>query len=75
MHPNYDSDTSNYDFALVNTLRTMNFTDKLDYIDLPAEVDTLIDGDLCWAIGWGEGDESRFDELKNGWKVNYSCRL
>ena len=64
LHPNYDEDTSNYDFALLQTYKTINFTDQIDYIDLPAEVDTLLDGDLCWVIGWG--DKSHFNESKNG---------
>lgn len=52
-HPNYNVKTDDYDFALVKTVKNFTWSDSIDYLDLPSDDDKIKDGDLCWAIGWG----------------------
>lgn len=60
LHPQFKPNSDNYDFALVQLETKLNFSDKIDYIDLPTENDKIKTGELCWTAGWG--NELHFDE-------------
>lgn len=53
MHPKFRPNSDNYDFALVELETKLNFSDKINYIDLPTEDDKIKTGELCWTAGWG----------------------
>lgn len=58
-HPNYDSTSINIDFALLELLETLNFTDKIQPIAL-SDADTVIEDDtLSLVTGWGK--QNQFD--------------
>lgn len=53
-HPNFDPDTDDYDYAIAKLADKLNFTDTVNYIDLPNEDERIVAGDACWAVGWGK---------------------
>ncbi|XP_055297288.1 trypsin 3A1-like isoform X2 [Sitodiplosis mosellana] len=54
IHPYYDKNSSDYDFALVMTNVKIDFSGTIDYLDLPTDEDEIRNGDLCWTAGWGD---------------------
>ena len=58
-HPNYESNSINFDFALLELLETLNFTDKIQPIALSNANIEIEDGTPSLVTGWGK--KSPFD--------------
>ncbi|XP_055297287.1 trypsin-7-like isoform X1 [Sitodiplosis mosellana] len=64
IHPKYNVNSSDYDFALAQLWIKLDWSGTIDYLDLPTDEDEIRNGDLCWTAGWGElwGYKSGRDE-------------
>ena len=61
LHPNYDSDSSNNDIALLRLSSPVKFTDFIRPVCLAASGSVFNNGTDSWVTGWGavkEGGES-----------------
>ena len=61
LHPNYDSDSSNNDIALLRLSSPVEFTDYIRPVCLAASDSVFNKGTDSWVTGWGsvkEGGES-----------------
>lgn len=52
-HEKWDRDTIDFDYALFELSKPLNFTDKVKPITLPSENEVLPDGTLCELSGFG----------------------
>lgn len=54
VHPSYDEESTDYDFALIRLTEKINYNEKVNSIKLPDINDTdLAAGTLCLISGWG----------------------
>lgn len=52
-HENYSYVNRDYDIALVELAEVLNFTERIQSIQLSGEDDNIPDGALCRTSGWG----------------------
>lgn len=53
-HEKYTLPPIDYDFALLELVEPLNYTDKVQPVGLPDADHTIEDGTLCQASGWGK---------------------
>ena len=61
-HPNFNHDTSNFDFALLELVQPLTFCNKIKPIAL-ANANTVV-ADGTWSLITGWGKRNQFDEIK-----------
>lgn len=54
MNPEYDRNTLDYDFAILELVTPLAFNERVESIPLANENDDLFDGSMCLVSGWGE---------------------
>jgi len=52
-HPDYNSRSSEWDFAMVKLASPMNMNGCVGTVCLPSEDDAIKPGSTCWITGWG----------------------
>jgi len=52
-HPEYDSRSSAWDFAMVKLASPININGCVGTVCLPSEDDVIRPGSMCWITGWG----------------------
>nr|CAA45714.1 put. trypsin [Aedes aegypti]prf//2211307A early trypsin [Aedes aegypti] len=53
-HPQYNGDTYNYDFSLLELDESIGFSRSIEAIALPDASETVADGAMCTVSGWGD---------------------
>lgn len=53
IHPNYNSETEDYDIALIHLNTSLDFDATQRPIALPAQHEPIADGTNCSVTGWG----------------------
>lgn len=53
IHENWDRSVVDFDYALLELSKPLNFSSKISPITLPSTNDELSDGTLCEVSGWG----------------------
>lgn len=57
LNKNYDSKSQDYDIALIELSRPLQFNEKMQPIPLANASDNIPDGTMCLVSGWGERRE------------------
>ncbi|XP_012368177.1 transmembrane protease serine 5 [Octodon degus] len=57
-HPFYNTQSHDYDIALLRLRTPLNFSDTVGAVCLPAEGQRFPSGSRCWVSGWGHTDPS-----------------
>lgn len=53
-HPEYEGDSYNYDFSLLELAESVGFSRSIDAVALPEADETVEDGVMCTVSGWGD---------------------
>lgn len=56
-HPDYDGDSYNYDFALLELAESIKYSRLIQQVDLPEAGAEVPDGSMCTVSGWGDTKE------------------
>ncbi|XP_053682184.1 trypsin 3A1-like [Sabethes cyaneus] len=53
-HPQYNEDTFDYDYALLELAESVGYTRRIQSVSLPKAGEAVEDGSMCTVSGWGD---------------------